>query len=456
MPMKILSTEEKVYGLSLIWKEAEYNYAFWDKKAMPDWDEAYRLSLPKVLEAQNLYDYYLELKRFINLLRDGHTDVWFPRELYSHMGYLPLLMAFIEGKHVIINYKECMEKEIEPYSEVLKINDIAVDKYLEENIYPYCWREKYDSAYSNIFNTLSMGAVGSTLDFEILSPQGDIKRISIKRIIQEEHNKQKWCVKRDFTSNTKTEELYRSDSHYILKTSDNIVILGIPTFMKDSLREEYYKNLHLLKEAKGILIDIRNNGGGNSGNGDAVAQSFIEGSFTTSSDKRMVHIGTYKAWGKGQNFKDKTYEEVIAERGYSSTWLEKTYKISRRVLFETNTTTYHDPNCPSLLTQPVVILANHNTGSAAEDFLIELDHAKRVTIVGTASYGSTGQPLTLELPGGGVARICTRQCTYPDGREFINLGVQPHHIADLTISDFRNGYDSVLDKGIRVLKSMIE
>jgi hypothetical protein len=25
-----LSLEEKVYGLSLIWKEAEYSFAFWD------------------------------------------------------------------------------------------------------------------------------------------------------------------------------------------------------------------------------------------------------------------------------------------------------------------------------------------------------------------------------------------------------------------------------------------
>jgi hypothetical protein len=51
--MKILSMEEKIYGLSLLWKEAEYNFDFWDKKDMLDWNEAYRIALPSNIK---IYD----------------------------------------------------------------------------------------------------------------------------------------------------------------------------------------------------------------------------------------------------------------------------------------------------------------------------------------------------------------------------------------------------------------
>ncbi len=35
--MGIISDEQKIYELSQIWKDAEYNFAFWDKVHI-DWD----------------------------------------------------------------------------------------------------------------------------------------------------------------------------------------------------------------------------------------------------------------------------------------------------------------------------------------------------------------------------------------------------------------------------------
>ncbi len=59
----------KIYEVSKIWKEAAYNFAFWDKIDI-DWDEEYRKTLTRVLETNNLYDYYIELNRFVALLGD--------------------------------------------------------------------------------------------------------------------------------------------------------------------------------------------------------------------------------------------------------------------------------------------------------------------------------------------------------------------------------------------------
>jgi C-terminal processing protease CtpA/Prc len=111
--------------------------------------------------------------------------------------------------------------------------------------------------------------------------------------------------------------------------------------------------------------------------------------------------------------------------------------------------------CPLLINAPVVILEDADTCSAAEDFLVIFDNINRATIVGTPSYGSTGQPLIIDIPGGGSFRICTRWCLYPNGKEFINIGVIPHIYADLSINDYKNNIDSVFDKGIEVLRSKI-
>ena len=86
--------------------------------------------------------------------------------------------------------------------------------------------------------------------------------------------------------------------------------------------------------------------------------------------------------------------------------------------------------------------------------LLIFDNANRATIVGTPSYGTTGNPLFVPLPGNGMARICTRRYTYPNDKEFINIGIQPHIYAELSLNDLITGTDSVLDKGLSILRSM--
>ena len=63
-----ISNELKIYELSFIWKEADYNFAFWEwLSGSLDWDKAYKTALHAVLQTKNLYEYYLELMKFISL-----------------------------------------------------------------------------------------------------------------------------------------------------------------------------------------------------------------------------------------------------------------------------------------------------------------------------------------------------------------------------------------------------
>ena len=44
--MRTISDEQKIYELSKIWKDAEYNFAFWDRVSV-DWDGEYKKALPR-------------------------------------------------------------------------------------------------------------------------------------------------------------------------------------------------------------------------------------------------------------------------------------------------------------------------------------------------------------------------------------------------------------------------
>lgn len=74
-------------------------------------------------------------------------------------------------------------------------------------------------------------------------------------------------------------------------------------------------------------------------------------------------------------------------------------------------------------------------------------------IIGEPTGGSTGQPLSFRLPGGGTGRVCTLQTRYADGRDFVGNGVQPKVRVTPTLADFRAGKDTVLDAALAYLRT---
>ena len=84
-----------------------------------------------------------------------------------------------------------------------------------------------------------------------------------------------------------------------------------------------------------------------------------------------------------------------------------------------------------------------------------LKAGKRARLVGTPTGGSTGQPLQIPLPGGGRARVCAKRDTFPDGTEFVGIGVIPDVEVRPTVADFAAGRDVVFERGLAELRSML-
>ncbi len=446
----MLTVIEKVFGVSQIWSEAKYNFAFWNMREDIDWDRAYQETLKRVMEPIEIIDYYLELMRFISLLNDGHSYINFPKEVSKDFLALPIKIKWINEKHVITNVAQGYD--IPLFSEIYEINGINFDQYMTEKILPYCWNIKPTSTYEMLytFNYLDGNAdknayalipiIERNKKVQLVTSSGSFTLEFVPKQIE-------WSLPVGLYSNEQMREVFRSEGLLIQMTEDNIAVLTLPTFMDDSMPQKFYGFLEQLKDCKGFIVDVRNNGGGHSDNADAFSQAFIQGEFQTGKVKHAIHIGAYKAWGVGNDPSKYDMNDPLEK---------KIYDICTHNMFEEEISTAFFPNCPLTLDQPVVVLENAATGSSSENMLINFDNIGRATIVGVPSYGSTGNPLFIKMPRGGAAGICTRRYTYPNDKEFINIGIQPHIFADLSRDDMINGRDSVLDKGLEVLRKKLE
>jgi carboxyl-terminal processing protease len=208
--------------------------------------------------------------------------------------------------------------------------------------------------------------------------------------------------------------------------------------------------LPLIEKAKAVIIDLRENGGGNSGNSAAILSYFTDSAFIKGSAwSTREHRAANKAWGAHakQNTNDKS-DWANKNRNYydGKVW----YDGGRSTLVNSA------PANKRFSKIPLIVLLGHQTASAAEDFLIMLDGLKgRAITIGEPSFASTGQPLFFSLPGGGSARICTKRDTYPDGRIFVGKGIQPDIKVAQTIADYINNKDVVLEKALEVLKNKL-
>src|SRR5690554_128069 len=136
----IKNNVEKVYGLTEIYSMAKMIFSRWQYLDI-DWDDEYKKSLAKILEIDNIYEYYLELMRFAALLDDGHTAVWFPENLHTdaNLGFLPIDLIYVDGKYLLSNCSEDYRDVIFQYSIIERINGIDIFKYLEKNVFPYVY-----------------------------------------------------------------------------------------------------------------------------------------------------------------------------------------------------------------------------------------------------------------------------------------------------------------------------
>jgi len=168
-----------------------------------------------------------------------------------------------------------------------------------------------------------------------------------------------------------------------------------------------------LSVCDGIIIDVRNNGGGLLSNVDKIASRFFN-------EKTHVSYIMYKN-GKGHSDFSKPYARYI--------------EPSKRLRYQ----------------KSVVLLTNRKCYSATNDFVNAMTYAPNVTIIGDKTGGGSGLPFSSELPNGWSVRFSSSPIVNAE-MEHIEFGIEPDIKVDMSREDMFNGIDTIIETAIKFLK----
>ncbi|WP_299460948.1 S41 family peptidase [uncultured Microscilla sp.] len=433
-----LSSADKLYGLSLFWQEVNYNFAFFHQVPQLDWDKTYQDYIPKVLATKSTKEYYDVLKQFCALLQDGHTNVYYPPPIRRQLSYPKLKLVAIGKRAFVRNVDKSLAGKIPLGSEIVEVNKQPVEKYVQQYKLPYIASSTQYVRWDRGIRTMLQGKKNNWVQLKIKQPSGKILKVKLPR---------------DRTGVQWVKPNKRPALLEFKWLDQQIAYLAINRFDDDRIQKEFPKFLSKLYQAKGVIIDVRKNGGGNSNNASFIVKHFTEQKILLGARwQTREHRAAYKAWGKFVN------KKIQQKPGYQlNKWEANALKYYQKKAWYIGDTsrTVNDVTAKKIKV-PLVVLTSYHTASAAEDFLIYLENIQRATRVGQKTYGSTGQPLMFDLPGGGKARVCTKNDTYPNGKEFIGYGIIPHVEVSPTVQNYVDNQDVALQKGVEVLKTKIK
>ncbi len=172
--------------------------------------------------------------------------------------------------------------------------------------------------------------------------------------------------------------------------------------------------LYSFRESHGLIIDVRDNGGGDLTNVEKMVSHFIDNTITAG---YIMH-----KTGPGHD----DFSEPFA---YS-------YEPTRGVRW----------------LKPVIVLTNRSTFSAANNFVSVMKTLPHVTIVGAVTGGGSGMPATYEIPCGWGVRMSVSPILDPEGNPTEN-GISPTTGGEIDMDESQaaDGHDSILDFAIEVL-----
>lgn len=205
-------------------------------------------------------------------------------------------------------------------------------------------------------------------------------------------------------------------SYKIFAEHDSIGYIRYPSFSTTVGETSLDYVLDYLRDCKGIIIDIRDNGGGAMTNIRTLVSRFIK-------EKTLAGYIRHKTGPGHSDFSDPyPIEYEPAKAG--------------RICYD----------------GPIVVLTNRACFSAANDFVAVMKSLPQVKIVGARTGGGGGLPFSSELSIGWAVRFSACPVTDKEGND-IEEGIDPspgcecHSPADI----LAEGRDLILEKGFEIL-----
>lgn len=198
-----------------------------------------------------------------------------------------------------------------------------------------------------------------------------------------------------------------STEYKVTETSHgNVGVLTINEFGGNTIQDirETLASAHTA-DLKGMIIDLRFNGGGYLEGAVALTSMFI-------ADGKVVTVA-------GRDASDVAVHSVSGN--------------------------------PILPDMPVVVLINEGSASASEIFAGAMKDHNRAKLIGMKSFGKGTVQEVVDLPEGASLRVTVARWLTPNGTDIGKVGITPDIIVDRTVEDFQASKDPQLQAAIEIL-----
>jgi carboxyl-terminal processing protease len=305
-----------------LWETMRDNYAFFFEKAT-NWEKVRTMYRPILAATEDEQTYKRLLIRVMDEVYDAHTHF---RSTDPGLPNAPLWDMLLEDTPAGVRVKAvrdigaAADAGISIGSTILTMEGKPFEAAVADRI-PRCLRRPDPEARAYALNAAIAGLRDQPRRIGLRSPDGQVRNLVLPKKTMPNRDPISWR-----------------------KLDDGIGYIAITTFGDYDSPKVFDRALEELKDAPGLIIDVRLNGGGDT----AVARP-IMGRFIS---ERRPYAHMRRRSGKGVALTDP--------------WIE-----------------YVDPRGPFTYTRPVVVLCHHWSGSMAEGFPMGMRGIGRATVVGT-------------------------------------------------------------------------
>ena len=367
-----------------------------------DWNELRKKYEPLAAAAQSDAAFYDLVKHMVEELHDAHTRFSTPAEWEYREKHESVSLGFavdrVEGKTVVAAVtpdSQAANNGIVPGLILLAIDDHSTASLLAdaEAAHARNSSERADLllAYRNILG----GPAGSVAKLQFQRADGSTWETSVTREV------------RAFPPKVVQKRL-----------PDGIAYIRFDEFQASTPRA-FHEALEQVRDAPGLIVDLRGNGGG-----------------TLAS---MLQIAGYLLTDRTRFALDRTRSgKPISSFGG---------------LFKVGLELYAGKKGDQIYSGPVAILVRGRTASASEIFAAGMQEAGRAKVFGSQTCGCVlGVIKNRRVRGGGVLEISEMLWLTPKGRKLEGEGVVPDREVRPTIADLQQKRDTTLEEAAKTLR----